>query len=96
MIDWYNLVANALWIVALALALSVVSIAGWEAAAEGRKLRDLLSTNRWLSVLTTTGILFCGGMAALVDVLWERVVWSLLLTTLCVQTVFRLFSAKPE
>lgn len=94
MIDWYNLVGNSLWIVSLSLALSIVSIAVWEAAAEGKKLRDLLSTNRRLSVLTTAGILFCGGMVALADVLWERVVW--LLIALCVQIVFRLLSAKTE
>jgi hypothetical protein len=96
MIDWYNLIGNSLWIVSLSLALSIVSIAVWEAAAEGKKLRKLLSTNRRLSVLTTAEILFCGGMVALADVLWERVLWLLLLIALCVQIVFRLLSAKTE
>jgi hypothetical protein len=86
MIDWYNLIANLLWIIALALALSVVSIARWEARAKGQKLRDALNTNRWLVTLNTAGITFCGGMAALSDPLWEQVVWLLLLVTFCLQT----------
>ena len=96
MIDGYNLIANSIWVAALALALSAVSIARWEAVTKGQKLRDVLSTNRWLVTLYTAGITFCGGMAALADALWERVVWLLLLVLLCVQTGVWLLPRKPE
>ena len=94
MIDWFNLIANLLWIIALALTLSVVSIARWEAIEKGQKLRDALNTNRWLVTLNTAGITFCGGMAALSDALWEQVVWLLLLVLFCLQTGVWLLSGR--
>ena len=94
MIDWFNLIANLLWIIALALTLSVVSIARWEAIEKGQKLRDALNTNRWLVTLNTAGITFCGGMSALSDALWEQVVWLLLLVLFCLQTGVWLLSGR--
>ena len=42
MIDWLHLFSNALWIAALAAALSIVSTASWRASLEKTRLRDVL------------------------------------------------------
>jgi len=78
MIDWYNLIANTLWITALALALSVLSYARWEAFAHNQILWKAIKTSRWLVTLSMAGVIFCGGRAALADTFWMQVVWLVL------------------
>lgn len=78
MIDWYNLVANALWICALALALAVLSFASWEAKVGGERLRVVLSRPRWEFALNLAGALFCIGLAVTSDRIWERALWLVL------------------
>ncbi|PIX46865.1 MAG: hypothetical protein CO064_00530 [Anaerolineae bacterium CG_4_9_14_0_8_um_filter_58_9] len=78
MIDWLNLAANALWICALALALAVLSFASWEAKADGERLRVVLSRPRWEFTLNLAGALFCLGLAATSDRIWERALWLVL------------------
>jgi hypothetical protein len=78
MIDWLNLAANALWICALALALAVLSFASWEAKVGGERLRAVLSRPRWEFTLNLAGALFCLGLAATSDKIWERALWLVL------------------
>jgi hypothetical protein len=77
-IDWYNLAANALWIIALALALAVLSFASWEAKVSGERLRVALSRPRWEFTLNLAGALFCLGLAATSNRIWERALWLVL------------------
>jgi hypothetical protein len=77
-IDWYNLAANALWIIALALALTVLSFASWEARVSGERLRVALSRPRWEFTLNLAGAMFCLGLAATSDRIWERALWLVL------------------
>jgi len=77
-IDWYNLAANALWIIALALALAVLSFGTWEARVGGERLRVTLSRPRWEFTLNLAGALFCLGLAATSDRIWERALWLVL------------------
>jgi len=78
MIDWYNVFANFLWILALSLALATLSFARWEAHMRGEKLKDELNQDRWQLPLNSAGILFCTGLAATSTVLWERILWLIL------------------
>ncbi len=78
MIDWLDLAFNSLWVIALALALAVLSFASWEAKVGGERLRDVLSRPRWEFTLNLAGALFCLGLAATSDKIWERVVWLVL------------------
>ncbi|MCJ7700037.1 MAG: hypothetical protein MUO62_00500 [Anaerolineales bacterium] len=94
MIDWYNLVANSLWISACALALAVLSLARWEALTRGGKLRDRLNTKRWQATLSITGVLFCVGLAAASDVLWVQILWLVMLLLFFVQLFSLLFSTN--
>lgn len=96
MINWYNLAANALWIFAVSLALSVLSIARWEAVTNGMSLWELLKSYRWQIPLHISGTLFCGGLAATSDLLWERILWIILLTWMLIQIgLLFLFKDRP-
>jgi hypothetical protein len=77
-IDWFNLAANALWICALAIALAVLSFASWEAKVGGERLRIVLSCLRWEFTLNLACALFCSGLAATSDKIWERALWLVL------------------
>jgi len=79
MIDWVNLASNALWIFALALALAMFSFAYWERSATGERMRVILTKPRWEVGLNLAGALFCLGLAATSDRLWERVLWLILM-----------------
>jgi hypothetical protein len=85
MIDWYNVFANFLWILALSLALATLSFARWEAQVRGQKLKDELNRDRWQLPLNFAGVLFCAGLAATTTVMWERILWLIMLVLFLVQ-----------
>jgi len=74
-IDWLNLAFNTLWITALALALTVLSFASWEAKVEGERMGIVLARLRWDLSLNLTGVLFCFGLSATSGKICERVLW---------------------
>ncbi len=78
MIDWGNLASNALWLFALALALAVLSFAYWERSVTGERMGVILAKPRWEFSLNLAGALFCLGLAATSDRLWEWVLWLIL------------------
>jgi hypothetical protein len=96
MIDWVQFFANALWVAALALALSVLSFTRWEALARGVRLKDILAHNRWQRTLNIAGILFCAGIAAGAEVLWERLIWFFLLLLFIIQTGLLIFLSRKQ
>jgi hypothetical protein len=75
MIDWYGFAANSLWIMALALALAILSFARWEATRQRKKLGQILMERGWQVGLAVAGILFCGGLAATADSAWKTILW---------------------
>ena len=79
MIDWLNLFFNSIWILALALALAVFSIAYYQAQKQGLKIRNLLTTNAYAFPLNIAGAMFCLSMALTSDRWWEIGVWIVLL-----------------
>ena len=86
MIDWYSLAANSLWIFAASLAFSVLSIGRWEAANTDQHLWEILKAYRWQLLLHISVVLFLGGMITTSDLLWERILWIMLLTWMLIQT----------
>ena len=88
MIDWYNLAANSLWILALALALAAISFARWEAVQRREKLGQILNQRGWQVALHLAGVLFSLGLAATSDVGWERIVWLAMTIVFGVQMVW--------
>ena len=88
MIDWYDLVANSFWILALVLALATISFARQDASLHGTRLRDVLNDARWKLPLNITGALFCLGLAATSVSLWNRIVWGVLIILFLLQIWF--------
>jgi hypothetical protein len=78
MIDWFNIAANALWIVACAWALATFSYASWEASYYHEKLRQRLGRAGIQLSFSLAGALFCAGLAATSQG-WLRIgVWVVL------------------
>jgi hypothetical protein len=87
MIDWVNLAANALWIVACAWALATFSYASWEASYYHEKLRQRLGRPAIQLSFTLAGALFCAGLAATSQG-WLRIgVWVVLGLLFLIQAV---------
>jgi hypothetical protein len=78
MINWLNLAANSLWILACALGLAGVSHAVWNANVHGVRLRQQLASPVYQQVINLAGALFCTGLAATATATWETVIWALL------------------
>jgi len=95
MIDWFNLAANTLWIIGLAIALAVVSHASWQAALHHEKLRSRLAQPGYQMFFDLAAILFCLGMAATSRRVWEIILWSGLAVLFIAQAVVEKFVRKP-
>jgi len=94
MIDWYNLAANALWIIGLAIALAVLSHASWQAALKHEKLRQQLGQPGYQIFLDLAAVSFCLGMAGTSRRAWEIILWAVLAVLFIAQAVVEKFSRK--
>jgi hypothetical protein len=94
MIDWFNLFANALWIVALAIVLAVVSYASWQASLQHEKLRAQLGRPVYGIYFDLAGVLFCLGMAGTSHKPWEIGLWGVLGLLFFANTVATRFIRK--
>jgi hypothetical protein len=94
MIDWFNLAANALWILALAIVLAVVSYASWQAALNHEKIRAQLARPGYQVYFDLAAVLFCLGMAGTSRRVWEISLWSLLAVLFIAQAVVGKFVHK--
>jgi hypothetical protein len=75
MIDWYNLAANALWIIGCAIALATLSFASFQAAMTKQKFTAHLKLPGMQIALNLAGMLFSLGLAATDDRLLVQVLW---------------------
>ena len=94
MIDWFNLAANALWIIGMAIGLAVVSHASWQASLHHEKLRARLAQTGYQIFIDLAAVLFCLGMAATSRRVWEIILWSGLAVLFFAQAVVERFSHK--
>ena len=79
MIDWLNLLFNSIWIIALALALAVFSVAYYQAKQRAEKMGSLLITPKFAVPLNISGAMCCLGMALTSERWWEIGLWMILL-----------------
>jgi hypothetical protein len=93
-IDWFNLAANSLWILAAAIALAAVSFASWEASLKKVKFRQQLNQSGYQAVLNIAGLMFCLGLAGTSGRWWEIVLWLLLSVWFAFQLVFPLWMSR--
>jgi hypothetical protein len=89
MIDWLNVAANSLWIVALALALATLSFARYVAHREGKKLGHVLSGAKWETLLNLSGALFCLGMASTTKIIWKQIIWTIMMVLFLIQLAMK-------
>lgn len=78
MINWYNVIANGLWITGLALLLAVISHSRWEARQYNRPWKQVLSAARWQRRLDLAMAFFTAGLCATAATWYEQGIWGLL------------------
>jgi hypothetical protein len=78
MIDWFNLFANALWILACAIVLATLSYASWVASLRQENMRKILALPQYQTYMYIAGILFCLGLAGTSNKWWEIVLWLMI------------------
>ena len=62
MIDWHNLISNAVWIFGCALILATLSYSSWEASTQNSSFKDLIRQQKFQALLNVGGILFTIGL----------------------------------
>jgi len=75
MIDWLNVLYNALWILGLSIVLTAFSYADWQARLDGQKLRRRLNASSFQLPLSLGLLLVSLGLTFLAQTGWERVIW---------------------
>ncbi len=78
MINWWDLLTNAIWILGAALALAAVSLGYYQSQIENSKLKIVLKRAMYAIWLNMAGAVFALGMALTSDRWWEIGLWALL------------------
>jgi hypothetical protein len=85
MIDWPGLFTNTIWILALSVALAIVSTASWRASVEKTRLRDVLGRRNFYLPLLGLLVIFSLGLALSVPSVLEKLAWGALTVLSIVQ-----------
>ena len=96
MIDWFNLIANSLWILGCAIALATVSYASWEASTFQQKFRERLRKIQFQVALNLAGFLFCLGLAGTSQPVWQIVLWLVMAILFLVQIGVEIYRKRTE
>jgi hypothetical protein len=75
MIDWPQVLANAVWIGGAALALATFRYASWLASMRDERLRDTLGQATLQLLLRGAAVLVCLGLGLTANRLLETVLW---------------------
>jgi hypothetical protein len=75
MIDWLNVLYNALWILGLAVVLTTLSLAHWLAEERGGSFRQSLSEPSTRLAIAFGFILFAVGLSFIVEPWWYKIGW---------------------
>ena len=75
MIDWPQVLANALWISGAALALATLSYTSWLASLRDERLRDTLGQATLQLLLHGAAVMVCLGLGLTASSLLETVLW---------------------
>ena len=96
MIDWGSLAGNALWILGCALALSTLSFASWQASLNNVNLFEQLRKKGFVRAYYFAGILFCAGLAATSDKLFNIIIWIIMGLFFSVSLIFTWKNLEKE
>jgi hypothetical protein len=94
MIDWFNLAANTLWILACTIALEILSHASLMASVRQEKLSKILALPHYQTSINLAGIIFCLGLAGTSHKLWESVLWLILMELFVALSVIELIRKR--
>lgn len=75
MIDWLGLFKNSLWVIGLAVLLSAISLARYQAVTEHLRFRDCWETAGIQRGLNVGSVLVCAGLALTAERGWEKGLW---------------------
>lgn len=78
MIDWAGVIVNSSWLLGLAVCLTAVSYADWQAHRARCRLREVMGRPAFQLALWTGLTLFCVGVALSDGRWWERILWGAL------------------
>ena len=76
MIDWLNVLYNALWILGLAALLANLSLAHWRAGQQKKSLRQSLSKPSFRLTAAASILLFALGLMLAVEPWWYKIGWA--------------------
>ena len=96
MINWLTLFANALWILSLALALSIISYSSWEAEQKGAKFKEVIAQHSKQAYLNISGVLFSTGLATIASKTWEQILWIIMIVLFLLQIGFLYFPINKD
>lgn len=98
MINWLGLLANSIWILALALALAAISIVYWKSQHSGEKMREFLRFPEFAFPLRLAVTVFCIGMVASSSSWWKIILWGIFAVLFGWQSVeiFKDWRKKPD
>lgn len=92
LIDWPLVAFSALWILGLAVMLSALGFAYYEAETNGERIWDRMRRAGAQLALNGGLALFCVGMAGTSGSWWERGLWG----TLCLAFLWYAWSARKR
>jgi len=96
MIDWLDLAANSLWIMGCTAALATLSYAIWMASMRQKMLHTILAEYQYQIALNLSGILFCLGLVATSEEVWEILIWLLLGFMFAAQVVIAILKNRKK
>jgi cell division protein FtsW (lipid II flippase) len=94
--DVWAMLINALWILGLAVILAVWSYARYTAHVKGVRVKEKFDTLKYALVLNAGVLLFLLGMMLTEDRWWVRILWTLLIIWVLVDSALRLQQHKAE
>ena len=94
LIDWPNVLRNALWILGLSSALAAWSYTSWWAGIQGQRMRDAVSRPSFGVPFSAGLLLFSASLAWGATSGWERVLWAALGLAFAWQVVAGMRSAR--
>ncbi len=75
MVNFWEVGANALWILGLSLLLATFSMAHYTAHSNDTTFGQVLKSTGYELSITISLVLFCAGIAATDDRWWARIIW---------------------
>ena len=97
MIDWYNLITNAVWMFGCSVVLATLSYASWEASTQTSSFKELIRQHKIQISLNIGGFLFAIGLAGTTQIMWQKIIWMILSLGFLIQIMSEsLIKNKPR